>query len=77
MSTLQLKAELQQMIEQEFDLEILNAVRLILQKERNDPILQQKLTIRALKSEADIKAGRVFTVEEVLKRTQRQWMKLR
>ena len=36
-----------------------------------DPILREKLIARALRSEEDIKHGRVYTLEEVRKLTQR------
>lgn len=72
METLKLKNELQQMIEQETDDQILEAIRVILQKTSPDSILKQKLTSRALRSEEAIKAGRVFTKEEVILKTQRR-----
>ncbi len=72
MSTLEIKTELQQMIERETDVSILQAIRKILLKTGLDPILKEKLTTRALKSEEDIKAGRVFSKEEVIQRTNRQ-----
>jgi hypothetical protein len=71
MDTIEIKSELQQMIEMESDVTILEAIRAILRKTSVDPVLQQKLTSRALKSEQAIKEGRVFSREEVVKRTQR------
>lgn len=71
MSTVELKTELQQMIEQETDVNILKAIRTILQKTSLNPVLKEKLTSRALKSEADIQSGRLFGKEDVLKRTDR------
>jgi predicted transcriptional regulator len=68
MSTVEIKTELQQMIEHETDMSMLQAIRTILIKTGLNPILKEKLTIRALKSEEDIKAGRVFTKEEVVQR---------
>lgn len=71
MDTIEIKTELQQMIELESDVQILEAIRTILQKTNFDPVLKAKLTSRALKSEEAIKAGKVFTKEEVIQRTQR------
>ena len=34
-----------------------------------DPKLKEKLTIRAMKSEEDVKANRLFNKEEVIRRT--------
>jgi sialic acid synthase SpsE len=69
MGTLELKTELQRMIEQETDVNVLKAILTILQKTSLDPVLKEKLTSRALASEDDIKAGRLFSKEEILKRT--------
>jgi len=71
MSAVEIKTELQQMIEQENDMSILQAIRTILLKTGLNPVLKEKLTLRALKSEEDIKTGRVFSKEEVVKRTTR------
>jgi hypothetical protein len=71
MSTMELKTELQRMIEQETDVNVLKAIRTILQKTSLNPVMREKLTSRALKSEADIKAGRLFGKDEVIKRTNR------
>jgi hypothetical protein len=65
---MEIKTELQRMIEQETDISVLEAIRTILQKTSLNPILKEKLTSRALKSEEDIRAGRVFGKEEVTKR---------
>lgn len=68
MTAPELKTELQRMIEQETDINVLKAIRTILQKTSLNPILKEKLTSRALTSEDDIKAGRLFSKEEVIKR---------
>lgn len=68
METTTLKEELKQMIDQEDDLSILDAIKNLLNP-TIDPILQEKLTSRALKSLEDIRAGRVLTKEEVIQRT--------
>lgn len=71
MSAVDLKTELRQMIENETDMSILEAIRTILLKTGLNPVLKEKLTTRALKSEEDIKAGRVFDKDEVIRRTNR------
>jgi len=71
MSTIELRTELQRMIEQETDVNVLNAILTLLQKTSLNPILKEKLTIRALKSEEDIQANRILSIEEVKKRTSR------
>jgi sialic acid synthase SpsE len=72
MSAIEIKAELQQMIEQEKDMSVLEAIRTILQKTSLNPMLKEKLTTRALKSEKDITAGHLFSKEDVAQRTQRR-----
>ncbi len=67
MSTIEIKSELQQMIEREMDMRVLEAIRTILQKTSLDPLLKEKLTKQALQSEKDIAAGRLFTKDEALK----------
>ncbi len=69
MGVLELRTELQKMIEQENDVDILKALRTILEKTTLDPVLKVKLTTRALKSEEDIKAGRLLNKEQMIKRT--------
>lgn len=72
MSTVEIKTELQQMIEREMDMSILEAIRTILQKTSLNPMLKEKLTERALKSEKDIAEGRLLSKEEIIQRTQRR-----
>lgn len=72
MSAVEIKTELQQMIEHETDMKVLEAIRTILLKTGLSPVLKEKLTLRALKSEEDIKAGRVYSKEEVISRTTHQ-----
>jgi hypothetical protein len=71
MGAAEIKTQLQQMIEHETDMSVLQAIHTILVKTGLNPILKEKLTMRALKSEEDIKAGRVFSKEEVIHRTKR------
>ena len=68
MSAIDIKSELKKLIESENDLSLLESIRTILQKTRLDKTLQSKLTTRALKSEEDIKEGKILTREEVEKR---------
>lgn len=72
MSTVELKTELQRMIQQETDINVLKAIRTILQKTSLNPVLKERLTSRALASEADIRAGRLFNKDAVVKRTDRK-----
>ena len=71
MKSTEIKTELQHLIEQETDMSVLQAIRTILLKTGLNPELKEKLTIRALKSEDDIKASRIFDKEEVIRRTSR------
>jgi hypothetical protein len=71
MSAVEIKTELRQMIENETDISVLEAIRTILLKTGLNPVLKEKLTMRALKSEDDIKEGRVFGKEEVIRKTSR------
>lgn len=65
MSATDIKAELQKLIEQEKDLHILEAIRTLLKKSSLSPTLKEKLTSRALKSEHDIKEGRLLSRQEL------------
>ena len=60
-----IKQELRTLIEKENDLHILEAIKTLLVKSSLDPVLKEKLTSRALKAEEDIKAGKVYTREEL------------
>lgn len=64
MKTKDIKEELITLIEKEKDLHILEAIKTLLVKSSLDPILKEKLTSRALKSEEDIQSGRVYSREE-------------
>ena len=71
MTTTGMKTELQQMIEQETDIAVLQATHTILQKTSLNPILKEKLTARALRSEEEIKIGRALGRNKVIRRTTR------
>lgn len=68
MNTRDIKQELRRLIEEEKDLHILEAIKTLLVKSSLDPILKEKLTLRALKAEEDIQAGRVYTRKEFEKK---------
>ena len=72
MSAIEIKTELRQMIEQENDVSVLEAILTILQKTSLNPMLKEKLTTRAMKSEKDIVAGKLFSKEEVAQHTHRK-----
>jgi len=59
-----IKTELIQLIEQESDTHILEAIRTLLKKTTLNPVLKKKLSARSLKSEKDIKSGKVYNREE-------------
>ena len=65
METVDIKTELQALIENETDNSILEAIKTLLKKSSLDPILKQKLTSRALKAEEDIATGRVMDRKEL------------
>ena len=71
MTTARIKTELQQMIEHETDMTVLQAIHTILQKTSLNPVLKEKLTARALRSEEEIKGGHVLGKDEVIRRTTR------
>jgi len=68
MTTSDLKKELKTLISQENNPNILEAIKTLLINSSLDPVLKQKLSSRALKSEEDIKANRVYTREEFEKK---------
>lgn len=68
MDTTNLKNELKTLISQENNPSILEAIKTLLINSSMDPVLKQKLSSRALKSEEDIKANRIYTREEFEKK---------
>lgn len=68
MNTGDIKSELRQLIEQETDHNVLEAIRTLLVKSTLDPLLKQKLSSRAAKSERDIENGNVFSRNEAEER---------
>ncbi len=65
MKVVEIKKELQKLIEQENDPHILEAIRTLLSKSSLDPLLKKKLTSRALKSEKNIHEGNVMNRKEM------------
>ncbi len=65
MSALTLKAELMSLIEKEKNTPLLHVLRDILTGKGKSSLLKAKLTSRALRSEADIAAGRLFTTDQM------------
>lgn len=68
MDTTNLKNELKTLISQENNPNILEAIKTLLINSSLDPVIKQKLSSRALKSEEDIKANRVYTRKEFEKK---------
>lgn len=66
----QQKEEIKKLVDEQQDSAVIKEVYELLQP-RLDPILREKLIARALRSEEDIKHGRVHTIEEARKLTQR------
>lgn len=71
METIEIKSQLQKMIDEQDDINVLQAIYTLLQKTSLNPILKIKLANRAKKAESDIATGRVFTKEEIIQRTNR------
>lgn len=56
--------ELKSLIDQETNLSLLKTVRALFTQKDFDPATEKEMMSRALKSEQDIKDGKVFTIEE-------------
>jgi hypothetical protein len=69
MSATAIKIELKELIEKERDLSILKAIKALLKKTTLDTILREKLSQRAIRSEEDIKSGRVLNRKEIIIQT--------
>ena len=69
MSATAIKIELKELIEKERDLSILKAIKALLRKTTLDTILREKLSQRAIRSEEDIKSGRVLSKKEIIRQT--------
>ena len=64
MNTAEIREELRNLIDQENDYSILEAIKTLLKKSSLDPVLKDKLISRAMKSEADIAEVRVMDRQE-------------
>ncbi|MBI9036772.1 MAG: hypothetical protein JEY97_01445 [Bacteroidales bacterium] len=71
MDTIAIKSQLQKMIDEQDDINVLRAIYTLLQKTSLNSVLITKLTNRAKKAEEDIAEGRIFTKEEIIRRTNR------
>ena len=71
MNTIVIKSQLQKMIDEQDDINVLQAIYTLLQKTSLNSVLITKLTNRAKKAEEDIAEGRIFTREEIIQRTNR------
>jgi hypothetical protein len=67
----QQKKELVKLIESVNNPEILEAIKNLLSDSERDLMIKQRMVFGALQSEADFKAGRVYTREQVIERTNR------
>lgn len=72
MSAMAIKTELKELIELERDLSILKAIKALLKKTTLDSVLREKLTQRAIRSEEDIKEGRVLNRAEIIRQTDKR-----
>ena len=71
MNTTVIKSQLQKMIDEQDDINVLQAIYTLLQKTSLNSVLITKLTNRAKKAEEDITEDRMFTKEEIIQRTNR------
>lgn len=68
-----LQARLKRMIDEQNDPGFLSRVAAFIQEDQNAARWKEVLTARVARSEADFKAGRVFTQEEVEARSKAGW----
>jgi len=69
MNTIVIKSQLQKMIDEQDDINVLQAIYTLLQKTSLNSVLLTKLTNRAIRAEEDIAKDRIFTREEIIQRT--------
>ena len=72
MKAIDIKTELKSLIEQETDLRILEAVKALFTQKDLDLTIEKEMISRALKSEQDIKEGKVYTIEEAESRVNKR-----
>jgi hypothetical protein len=68
----QQKQELVRLIESENNPEILHAIKNLLSDSERDSMIKKRMVFGALRSEEDFKAGRVYTREQVIEKTNSQ-----
>ncbi|MEQ9300323.1 MAG: hypothetical protein RIF33_17250 [Cyclobacteriaceae bacterium] len=64
MKAADIKLELKSLIDQETNLSLLETAKALFTQKDFDPSIEEEMISRALKSEQDIKEGKVYTVEE-------------
>jgi len=64
MNATDIKTELRELIDNETDLHVLEAIKTLLIKSSLSPLLKEKLTSRALKSEKDIEKRKLLNRED-------------
>lgn len=64
MKAVDIKTQLKDLIDQETNLSLLEAAKALLTQGDFDPSVEKEMVSRALKSEQDIKEGKVYTIEE-------------
>ncbi|WP_375577575.1 hypothetical protein ABWH96_10985 [Marivirga tractuosa] len=64
MKTIEIKAELKNLIDQETNLSLLKAVKALFKQRDFHSSIEKEMISRALESEQDIKEGKVYTIDE-------------
>ena len=64
MKAADIKIELKNLIDQETNISLLEMAKALLTQGDFDPAIEEEMITRALRSEKDIKEGKVYTVEE-------------
>ncbi|MEQ8712038.1 MAG: hypothetical protein RIC80_03425 [Cyclobacteriaceae bacterium] len=64
MKVADIKLELKNLIDQETNLSLLETAKVLFTQNDFDPSIEEEMVSRALKSEQDIKEGKVYTTEE-------------
>lgn len=64
MKAINIKTELKSLIDQETNLSLLETVKALLEQRDIDPSIEKEMITRVLKSEQDIKEGKVYTIDE-------------
>jgi hypothetical protein len=64
MESTTIKQEIHHLIDQEQDNQVLQAVYDLLQQKQQEQAMREEMTRRAMLAEEDIKAGRVYTLDE-------------